>query len=118
MGQHHPPMPSRLGVPIKSKGRVFGDLYMTDKLRDDQDDGPEFTEFSERDQQILEMFATQAAIAIANAQLYRRTQQLAVWQEGERFGMDLHAGIIQSIYAIGLMLEDSEPRVRDEPQAA
>ena len=60
--------------------------------------------FTTQDQQILEMFATQAAIAIENAKLYRQTEQLAILQERERFSMDLHDGLIQSIYATGLSL--------------
>ncbi|MBI1801207.1 MAG: GAF domain-containing sensor histidine kinase [Chloroflexi bacterium] len=115
---NHPPMHSLLGVPITSKGKIIGDLYLTDKLPESDDDGPAYVAFSEHDQQVLEMFATQAAIAIENAQLYRQTQQLAILQERERFGMDLHDGIIQSIYAIGLMLEDGQHRLTDEPQAA
>jgi signal transduction histidine kinase len=115
---NHPPMHSLLGVPIVSKGRVFGDLYLTDKIPVGQSEGAAYTWFAPQDQEVLEMFATQAAIAIENAQLYRRTQQLAVLQERERFGMDLHDGIIQSIYAIGLMLEDIEQQVKEEPQDA
>jgi len=64
------------------------------------------------------MFATQAAIAIENAQLYLQTQQLAILKERERFGMDLHDGIIQSIYAIGLMLEDAQYHMETAPQQA
>jgi signal transduction histidine kinase len=64
------------------------------------------------------LFATQAAIAIENAQLYRKTQQLAILQERQRFGMDLHDGIIQSIYAIGLMLEESDMVVESNPAEA
>jgi two-component system, NarL family, sensor histidine kinase DevS len=101
---NHPPMKSLLGVPIRFKGRVMGDLYMTDKLAPDGST----TTFTSQDEEVLEMFATQAAIAIENAQLYRQKQQLAVLQERERFGMDLHDGIIQSIYAVGLMLEDTQ----------
>lgn len=111
---HHPPMHSLLGVPISSKGRVIGDLYVTDKLGQDGTT----TVFTIQDQEVLEMFATQAAIAIENAQLYRQKQQLAVLQERERFGMDLHDGIIQSIYAIGLQLEDAQSRIEAEPQEA
>ena len=103
---NHPPMRSLLGVPIRTKGRVIGDLYLTDKLTAGVPVAGAF--FTLEDQQILEMFATQAAIAIENAQLYRQTQQLAVLQERQRFGMDLHDGIIQSIYAIGLMLEEGD----------
>jgi signal transduction histidine kinase len=50
--------------------------------------------------------------------LYRQTQQLAILEERERFGMDLHDGIIQSIYAIGLMLEDGQLRLANEPEVA
>lgn len=110
---NHPPMRTLLGVPIQSKGRVIGDLYMTDKIAPD---GAAAPEFNARDQEVLEMFATQAAIAIENAQLYRQRQQLVLLQERERFGMDLHDGIIQSIYAIGLQLEDVESRIAEEPQ--
>lgn len=115
---NHPPMHSLLGVPIKSKGRVIGDLYMTDKIPESSADEDKWTTFSEDDQSLLEMFATQIAIAIENAQLYRQTQQLAILQERERFGMDLHDGVIQSIYAIGLMLEDGQLRLPAQPEEA
>jgi signal transduction histidine kinase len=113
---NHPPMHSFLGVPIISKGRVFGNLYLTDKRADADDAASPYTEFSQQDQDVLEMFATQAAIAIENAQLYRQAQQLTLLKERERFGMDLHDGIIQSIYAIGLMLEDAQLRTDEEPR--
>ncbi len=109
----HPVMQSLIGVPIRFKGEILGNLYLTDKLM-----APgEVTSFSTQDQQILEMFATQAAIAIKNAQLYRQSQQLTLLQERERFGMDLHDGVIQSIYAVGLMLEDIQFRLEAEPEA-
>lgn len=97
---NHPDMASLMGVPIKFKGEILGDLYLTDKM--------DSTLFSEQDQLLLEMFASQAAIAIKNAQHYRQSQQLALLQERERFSMDLHDGIIQSIYAVGLMLEGAQ----------
>lgn len=112
---NHPPMQSLLGVPIQSKGRVIGDLYMTDKIVPGSS-AP--SAFNAQDQEVLEMFATQAAIAIENAQLYRQKQQLAILQERERFGMDLHDGIIQSIYAVGLMLEDVDHLYQQDPAAA
>ena len=108
---HHPPMRSLLGVPIKFKGEILGDLYLTDKMTS----VGEVTAFSEQDQNLLEMFASQAAIAIKNAQLYRQSQQLALLQERERFGMDLHDGVIQSIYAVGLMLDDAQYRAETGP---
>jgi signal transduction histidine kinase len=110
---NHPDMTAFMGAPIQSKGKTIGNLYVTNKI---PPSGAGFTVFTELDQQVLEMFATQAAIAIENARLYRQTQQLAILKERERFGMDLHDGIIQSVYAIGLMLEDSQHRIESEPQ--
>ena len=110
----HPKMKSFLGVPIRFKNEVIGELYLADKTGSDG----EVIDFSDQDQRILEMFATQAAVAIKNAQLYRKSQQLSIFQERERFGMDLHDGIIQSIYAIGLMLDDAQHRIREDTKSA
>ncbi|HET6597984.1 MAG TPA: GAF domain-containing sensor histidine kinase [Anaerolineales bacterium] len=109
---HHPPMRSLLGVPISFQGEILGDLYLTDKLSP----AGKVTAFSEQDQQLLEMFATQAAIAIKNAQFHRQSQQLTLLQERDRFGMDLHDGVIQSIYGIGLMLEEAHDRFETDAE--
>jgi len=94
---NHPPMRSFLGVPVQYKGRTLGNLYLTDKRAAD--------EFSAADQALVELLATHAALAIENARLYSQVQQLRVVEERQRIGMDLHDGIIQSIYAVGLTLE-------------
>jgi signal transduction histidine kinase len=95
--ENHPIMHKLLGVPIYSKGDLIGALYLTDKQ-----DG---ADFSQTDLQIVEMLALQAAIAIENARLYEQTERLAILEERERFARDLHDGIIQSIYAVGLALD-------------
>ncbi|MBI5564020.1 MAG: GAF domain-containing sensor histidine kinase [Chloroflexi bacterium] len=97
VGGHHPHMTSFLGVPIIFKGKLLGNLYLTDKIGAD--------EFSDQDEHLITMLAAQAAIAIENANLYKQVQRLAVLEERERIAMDLHDGIIQSIYAVGLTLE-------------
>ena len=94
---HHPPMTSFLGVPIRYKGASLGNLYLTNKQG--------AAEFSEQDQGLIEQLAAHAAVAIENARLYEKVQQLRVLEERQRIGMDLHDGIIQSIYAVGLNLE-------------
>ncbi len=104
---HHPPMHSFLGVPIAVKGRSVGNLYLTDKA--------DAAEFSEADQRLVETFAVHAGIAIENARLHEQVQRLAIVDERERIGKDLHDGIIQSIYAVGLSLEDVPDLVRDDP---
>ncbi len=80
---NHPSMHSFLGVPIVSKGRLFGNLYLTEKQ------GAE--EFSKDDEKLAVTLAAQAAVAIENASLYeevrrsyeklKRSQRLLVRQE-------------------------------------
>lgn len=113
---HHPVMRTLLSVPIRAKGRVIGILYLADKRNDQGESSDAAIPFTDEDEAIVSMFATQAAIAIENARLYRQQEALIVLQERERIGRDLHDGTIQSIYAVGLMLEDAQHRVETEPQ--
>ena len=107
----HPAMRSFLGVPIHVKGQSVGNLYLTEKSG--------AAEFTQSDQELVETFATHAGIAIENARLHERVQRLAIVEERERIGRDLHDGIIQRLYAVGLSLEDV-PELMDEspPEAA
>jgi signal transduction histidine kinase len=102
---NHPVMRSFLGVPVLVKGRSVGNLYLTDKVGG---------EFDADDERLLEMFAVHAGIAIDNARLHDQVQRLAVVEERERIGKDLHDGIIQAIYAVGLSLEEVLDLVEDE----
>ncbi len=105
---NHPAMKSFLGVAIRYKGRTLGNLYLTNK-RDAE-------EFALEDEETIGMFATQAAVAIENARLYERVQSLAVLEERDRIGKDLHDSTIQSLYALGLNLEDCAEIVNDKPR--
>ena len=93
----HPKMVSFLGVPILRAGEPLGNLYLTEKQG--------AKSFTESDQKLIEMLAAHAAIAVQNANLYEEIERLAVLEERTRIGMDLHDGVIQSIYAVGLTLE-------------
>jgi signal transduction histidine kinase len=104
---HHPPMTSFIGLPIVYEGRILGDLYLTDK------DGGE--PFTEEDEDALRIFAAHAAIAIENARLYGQVQDLVLLEERDRIGMDLHDGVIQSLYATGLTLESCLDDLQDGP---
>ncbi len=108
--ENHPPMTSFLGVPIISKGNLLGTLYLADKIG--------AKEFTLEDERLIVMLAAHAATAIENAQLYQQTQRLAVLEERERIGMDLHDGIIQSIYAVGLTLEYGNLLLDEDTQQA
>jgi signal transduction histidine kinase len=65
---HHPPMKSFLGVPIVLRGRVFGNLYLTEKIGAD--------EFDAEDEGIAVFLAMKAAVAVESARLYEQSQQL------------------------------------------
>jgi len=60
--RHHPPMKTFLGVPIVLRGVAYGNLYLTEK----QGDG----DFTEEDEELTQLLAAQAAVAIENARLY------------------------------------------------
>ncbi|NIX56127.1 MAG: GAF domain-containing protein [candidate division Zixibacteria bacterium] len=115
---NHPVMRSLLSTPIKVKGKLIGNLYLSEKVDPFKPESEALIPFDDEDLRILELFATQAAIAIENARLYRQVQQLAILEERQRFGMDLHDGVIQSIYAVGLMLENIQRRVMKDPESA
>ncbi|HYH91925.1 MAG TPA: GAF domain-containing sensor histidine kinase [Candidatus Saccharimonadales bacterium] len=104
---HHPPMHSFLGVPVDVRGRSVGNLYLTDK------EGA--AEFSAADEDVVAAFARHAGIAMENARLHEQVQRLAILDERERISTDLHDGIIQSLYGVGLSLEDVPELLHEDP---
>jgi signal transduction histidine kinase len=106
----HPEMHSFLGVPVRVAAETAGNFYLTEKR-----DAPEF---SDADQELVEMFARHAGIAIHNARLHQSVQQLAIVDERLRISRDLHDGIIQSIYAVSLSLEDVLELIESNPGEA
>jgi signal transduction histidine kinase len=104
---NHPPMKSLLGVPVVSRGRTIGNLYLTEKQ------GTEA--FDDRDEEIVRQLATQAAAAIETSRLQEQLQSLVRLGERERIAMDLHDGVIQTVYAVALHLEDAADRVANAP---
>jgi signal transduction histidine kinase len=72
--EHHPTMHTFLGVPLRIRDEVFGNLYLTEKAG-----GAEFTD---EDEQVVMALASAAGVAIENARLYERGQQRQQWLEG------------------------------------
>jgi len=92
----HPSMTSFLGVPLIFQNQVVGHLYVTDKY-----DPP----FTEEDEELLGFLASLAAVLIHNARLSRDVEHLAIVEERQRIGMNLHDGTLQAIYAVLLGLD-------------
>ncbi len=98
---------SQICVPLIGKAGPVGTLTVGNRHA---------TKFSARNAELLEAFASWGAVAIETSRLYDKLESLARLEERERIGMDLHDGVIQSIYAVGLKLEDCSERLQ-EPAA-
>jgi signal transduction histidine kinase len=95
--EHHPPMTSFLGLPVRSRGAVYGNLYLTEKR------GAE--SFSDEDVAMAEALALAAGIAIENTRLHDQVRMLSVLDDRGRIARDLHYRVIQRIFAAGMTLE-------------
>jgi signal transduction histidine kinase len=110
---HHPPMRSLLGAPVLARGKIFGNIYVTEKQGDD--------EFSVDDERGLQVLATQAGVAVENARLYEdmiraqdEVRRLEVLDDRERIAKELHDGVIQSLFAVGMSLQGAAALAQDE----
>ncbi len=74
--------------------------------------------FEERSLSLLQAIAQWAGLAIENARLHQDARRLAVLEERQRIGMDLHDGVIQSIFAVGLSLEHVAQILEEDPAEA
>jgi signal transduction histidine kinase len=104
--EDHPPMTTFLGAPVRSGGHVYGNLYLTEKPGG----------FTEDDEQLILVLASQAGTAIENALLSERLQSLAVQDERERISRELHYGVIQSLFSIGMGLESARALLPSHPE--
>ena len=107
-------MRSFLGVPVRIRGVVYGNLYLCDKR-----DGAEFTD---EDEDVVLALGTAAGLVIDKARLHARLRELTLAEERERMARNLHDTVIQRLFAIGLGLqgvarlipsEDGKARVED-----
>jgi signal transduction histidine kinase len=93
----HPDMRSFLGVPIVAHDSVIGAFYLTEK------EGAR--EFSLADQELIELLASHAAIAVTNARLYEQSRELSVISERNRLALELHDVVSQKLYSLVLTAE-------------
>src|SRR3984893_10690601 len=73
---NHPPMQSFLGAPVRGRGKVFGNIYLTEKQG--------AREFDAENEAALLVLATHAGVAIENARLYEETRRRGQWLEAVR----------------------------------
>jgi len=82
--------------PLTANARVMGVLSAFTRSS---------SKISDRDFDVIFAICNWAGTAIENSKLHQNVKKLAVLEERDRIGMDLHDGIIQEIYGVGLMLE-------------
>jgi signal transduction histidine kinase len=101
---NHPVMHSLLAVPVTCKGPFVGNLYLSEKAHSG--------EFTPDDEETLERFAVQAAIAIDNAHLHRQVADLAVSQERLRIAHEMHDGIAQILGYVNTKVQAATEYIR------
>jgi signal transduction histidine kinase len=106
----HPDMRSFLGVPIVAPDGVIGAFYLTDKVG--------APSFDAEDEELIELLAAHAAIAIANARLYEQARELSVVAERNRLALDLHDAVSQKLFGLVLTAEAAGMLVERDPAAA
>jgi signal transduction histidine kinase len=115
----HPQMSHFLGVPVRDGDQVLGIIFAANKTSA----AAEKHGFTERDQEILSLFAAHAAIALTNARLYERSRELSVMQERSRLARELHDAVTQKLFSIraharaAAVLADWEPFDPDRVKA-
>jgi two-component system, NarL family, sensor histidine kinase DevS len=96
-------------IPLMARGNVIGVMNVATRGSRSLD---------KRELNLLTAIATWAGTTIENARLHRQARRLAVLEERDRIGMDLHDGIIQSIYAVGLALDYARLAIEENPDQA
>ncbi len=91
----HPPMSSFLGVPVRIRDRVFGNLYLTEKAGG--------VDFTAEDEEVVVALAAAAGVAIENARLYEETTAREAWARASAeisSTLGLHASLEESYAAV------------------
>ena len=94
-----------LFAPLAVRGAVLGTLLVANATGG--------RPFDEGDVQLTETFAEQAAVAVEHARLQQELGRLAVLEDRERIAKELHDGVIQALFAVGLGLQGSATLARD-----
>src|SRR5213595_2796522 len=87
----HPELVEFLGVPIRYRGEILGNLFFSGTRRG---------VFSAEDLRLVEMLAAHAGVAITTARLYADAQELAMLEERGRVARELHDAVSQTLFSL------------------
>ena len=109
--RQHPDMRSFLGVPITAPdGSIIGAFYLTEKNGADA--------FDAEDQELIELLAAHASIAITNARLYEQSRELSILSERNRLALELHDVVSQKLFSVMLTAEAATGQIDSDPSTA
>jgi signal transduction histidine kinase len=106
----HPELTDVLGVPIKEREEILGFIFAACKHAPGG--------FTERDEQVVSLFAAHAAIALTNARLYEHGRELSVLQERARLAQDLHDAVSQKLFSLRAKARAAAMLVSRDPARA
>jgi signal transduction histidine kinase len=106
----HPDMRSFLGVPIVSADEVIGAFYLTEREGD--------VEFTAADEELIQLLAAHAAIAITNARLHEQSRELSILSERNRLALELHDAVSQKLFSLVLNAEAAATLLDRDPDQA
>ena len=105
----HPELVEFLGVPIRYRGEILGNLFFSGTRRG---------VFSAEDLRLVEMLAAHAGVAITTARLYADAQELAMQEERSRVARELHDAVSQTLFSLVYEARAAADRVKGDPAAA
>ena len=105
----HPELTGFLGVPVKNGGDVLGIIFVANKRSGS---------FTDRDEELLTLFAAHAAIALTNARLYERSREASVLEERARLARELHDAVSQRMFSIRAHARAAEVLLAKDPARA
>src|SRR5215469_10632520 len=106
----HPVLTDFIGMPIIDGDEILGELFLANKRRPGG--------FTERDQELLRLLAAHAAIALVNARLYERSQELSIMEERNRIARELHDAVTQKLFSLRLTAEAAATLLDRDPARA
>lgn len=106
----HPKLKDFLGVPILAADEIVGAIYLANKERPGG--------FDADDEELLQVFAAHASIALTNARLYERNRELSVVEERHRLARDLHDAVSQKLFSLRLTASAAAALLDKDPDRA
>jgi len=106
----HPVLHDFLGVPIVAGDEILGELFLANK---NSPGG-----FDAQDEELLQVLAAHAAIALVNARLYERSRALSIMEERHRIARELHDSVTQKLFSLRLTADAAATLLGGEAEAA